>query len=267
HDALPIYIRALRHVAHVAEVAVIDDVPVDLLVDGLDLTRARLVHRIEQRGKRVAQVEAAATAVTDIEDALELLEERLLVQELGIFPRNRMASRRLYAAFAGGRTCGWLGHAAFLLLAEAGGWRLEPEMARARARPLAAARTARGGETSVFLPRPPASGPQPSKLGFDYSVSSAFWKRFACERSAFASVSNQSAISSNPSSRACFAMPGYMSVYSCVSPAIAAFRFAAVSPIGRPVAGAPTASRYSRCPWAWPVSPSAVERNTAATSL
>ena len=38
-------------------------------------------------------------------------------------------------------------------------------------------------------------------------------------------------------------------------------------PIGSPVAGSPDSSRYSRWPCAWPVSPSAVERNTAATSL
>ena len=47
-----------------------------------------------------------------------------------------------------------------------------------------------------------------------------------------------------------FAMPGYMSVYSWVSPAIAAFRLSRDLPIGRPVAGSPTASRYSRWPWA-----------------
>ena len=62
-------------------------------------------------------------------------------------------------------------------------------------------------------------------------------------------------------------MPGYMSVYSWVSPAMAALRFAPVVPMGSPVAGSPTPSMYSRCPWAWPVSPSAVERNTAATSF
>src|SRR5579883_705728 len=95
----------------------------------------------------------------------------------------------------------------------------------------------------------------------------ALVKRLACERSALARVSNQSAISSKPSSRAVLAMPGYMSVYSCVAPAMAAFRLLLVVPIGRPVAGSPAASRCSRCPCAWPVSPSAVERNTAATSL
>ena len=38
-------------------------------------------------------------------------------------------------------------------------------------------------------------------------------------------------------------------------------------PIGLSVAGSPTDSMYSRCPCAWPVSPSAVERKTAATSF
>src|SRR5882757_5219349 len=97
--------------------------------------------------------------------------------------------------------------------------------------------------------------------------SSARWNRPACDFSALARVSNQSAISSKPSSRAVRAMPGYMSVYSWVSPAIAARRLLAVPPIGLPVAGSPVSSRYSRWPWAWPVSPSAVERNTADTSL
>src|SRR6185503_8030474 len=67
--------------------------------------------------------------------------------------------------------------------------------------------------------------------------SRAFWKRLAWLLSALASVSNQSATSVKPSSRADFAMPGYMSVYSCVSPATAAFRFSRVRPIGRLVAG------------------------------
>src|SRR5206468_6066325 len=97
-------------------------------------------------------------------------------------------------------------------------------------------------------------------------ASRAFWKRLACERSALARVSNQSAISSKPSWRAALAMPGYMSVYSWVSPATAAFRLSRVEPIGRPVAGSPTSSSHSRWPCAWPVSPSAVERNRAATS-
>jgi len=54
-----------------------------------------------------------------------------------------------------------------------------------------------------------------------------------------ARVSNQSAISSKPSSRAVFVIPGYISVYSWVSPATAAFRLSAVRPMGSPVAGSP----------------------------
>ena len=63
-------------------------------------------------------------------------------------------------------------------------------------------------------------------------LASIFIKRPARDFSAFARVSNQSEISSKPSSWAVFAIPGYMSVYS-VSPATAAFRFSSVSPIGR----------------------------------
>src|SRR5262249_36777411 len=149
---------------------------------------------VEQGREGVAQAEAAATAVTDVEDALEFLLERRLVDELRLAPIERMARGSLQApfAYAGVRRAHAMGQIA----------------------------------------------------------SSAFWKRLACERSAFASVSNQSAISENPSSRACLAMPGYMSLYSCVSPAMAALRFALVSPIGSPVAGSPTASRYSRWPCA-----------------
>src|SRR6202007_1816685 len=74
----------------------------------------------------------------------------------------------------------------------------------------------------------------------DQFSSSAFWKRPACDFPALASVSNQSAISSKPSWRATRAMPGYTSVYSWVSLAIAALRLSPVGPIGLPVAGSPT---------------------------
>src|SRR3989304_5565573 len=67
-------------------------------------------------------------------------------------------------------------------------------------------------------------------------LSSSFWKRPACDFSALASVSNQSAISEKPSARAVFAMPGYMSVYSWVSPPTDAFRLGAGPPGGRGVA-------------------------------
>src|SRR5690606_30832937 len=57
-------------------------------------------------------------------------------------------------------------------------------------------------------------GRRPAPCEGDYAprVSRVFWNLLACERSALARVSNQSAISSKPSARASLAMPGYMSV-------------------------------------------------------
>src|SRR5205823_13269790 len=196
------HIRALGHEAHVAQVAVIHDLPEHPPLEARDFAVRASVHRVEQRGKGVAQAEAAAAALADVEHALELRLERYQVVELRVAPLQRVPGGGLQA-------------------------------------PLACAQM----------------------------LSRAFWKRLACERSALASVSNQSAISPKPSSRAAFAMPGYMSVYSCVSPAMAAFRFSRVRPIGRLVAGSPTASRYSRWPCACPVSPSSVERKSADSSL
>src|SRR5262249_10521035 len=84
------HVRTLRHVAHVAQIAIVDDVPVDLLVDPIQLQGRRLVDRIEQSWKRVAETEAAATAVTDVENPLELLVERSLVIEGGVAPVERV---------------------------------------------------------------------------------------------------------------------------------------------------------------------------------
>src|SRR5260221_8540449 len=197
------HVGALGHVAEVAEVALVDDLPVVLLRHAVDLHRLRVVDEVEQRWKGGAQADAAAAAVADVEDAPELGLRLEPVPELGRLPGQRVPGRRLERAFS---------H-------QSESW------------------------------------------------SSAFWKRLAWLLSALARVSNQSAISPKPSSRACFAIPGYMSVYSWVSPATAAFRFSRVRPIGRLVAGSPTASRYPRCPCACPVSPSAVERNSADTSF
>src|SRR5437016_12141237 len=61
-------------------------------------------------------------------------------------------------------------------------------------------------------------------------------------------------------------MPGYICVYSYVSPAMADLRFVSVLPMGSPVAGSPTSFRKSRWPKAWPVSASAVSLNSPATS-
>src|SRR3990172_10098531 len=93
-------IRTLGHETQVAEIAMIHDLPVVRFIDPIELHGWRVVHQVEQRGKGVTETYAAATAVADIEDALDLLREHLFVVEPGLAPLERMARRRLEAAFA-----------------------------------------------------------------------------------------------------------------------------------------------------------------------
>ena len=94
------HVRALGHVAHVAEITVVDDVPVELFGHAIEFHRVGFVDGVEQGRERVAEIEAAATAVTDIEDALQLGVERRIIVELVGPPVDRMASWRLEAALA-----------------------------------------------------------------------------------------------------------------------------------------------------------------------
>jgi hypothetical protein len=94
------HIRALGHVAQVAQIALIDDLPVPLLPDAIDLAGGAFVNQIKQAGKTVAEAYATAAAVTDTEDALEFLEYILLVIELRIPPVQGVACRGLQIAFA-----------------------------------------------------------------------------------------------------------------------------------------------------------------------
>ena len=68
------HVRTLGHVAHVAQVALVDDLarnPSSSTASSFQ--RRALVDQIEQRRKRGAQVEAAPAAVADVVDALELV--------------------------------------------------------------------------------------------------------------------------------------------------------------------------------------------------
>ncbi len=96
------HVRALRHEAHVAQITVIYDFPVDLLVDPIDLARGGRVDGIKQCRKGVAQAEATTAAVADVEDALELFLECGLVVEIGITPVERMSGGGLETAFPSG---------------------------------------------------------------------------------------------------------------------------------------------------------------------
>ena len=93
-------VRTLAHVAHVAQIAVVYDVPIEFFGNAVHFHGVRLVDRVEQCREGVAEIEAAAAAVTDVKDALELGVERRVVVELVALPVNRMTSRRFEAALA-----------------------------------------------------------------------------------------------------------------------------------------------------------------------
>src|SRR5260221_12915287 len=82
------------HVAHVAEVALVDDLPELRLFHAVDFERCARVHEIEERRKRRAQVDAAPAAVTDAEHPLHFAEEFRFLEELRRSPCDRMARWR-----------------------------------------------------------------------------------------------------------------------------------------------------------------------------
>ena len=65
------HIGTLGHVTHVTQVAMIDHIPVDLARHTVKLHGVGLVNGIKQGRKGVAQIEAAAAAMTDVKDALQ----------------------------------------------------------------------------------------------------------------------------------------------------------------------------------------------------
>ena len=94
------HVRTLGHVAHVAEITVVDDLGEVLPVDAVELSGLGLVDEVEQRRKGVAEVEAAAAAVADVEDPLELLLEGGRFVEFRVLPTEGMARGRFETALA-----------------------------------------------------------------------------------------------------------------------------------------------------------------------
>src|SRR6185312_4610323 len=108
------HVGTLRHEAHVAQIAVVYDFPKHLLVHAVDFAGIGGVDRVEQCWKCVTEAEAAATAVADIEDPLELLRHGGFVVERRIAPVQRMPRRRFQATFpstsTGSGPCGGRAH-------------------------------------------------------------------------------------------------------------------------------------------------------------
>jgi hypothetical protein len=63
----------------------IDDIPVNLLGNAINLHRIRFINSIEQRRKCITKIKAATTAMTDIKNTLKLLIKGLFgVEFIGL---------------------------------------------------------------------------------------------------------------------------------------------------------------------------------------
>src|SRR5207248_9554670 len=93
-------VRALRHEAHVAERAGVGDLLIIGDCDAIELARIGIVYKIEQARERVAQIEAAAAAVADVEDAPHLRLGLGPVEEVRVFPGDDVTGWSVEAAFA-----------------------------------------------------------------------------------------------------------------------------------------------------------------------
>jgi hypothetical protein len=77
----------------------IHHIPESLFGNTVQLHGVRFIHRVEQRWKGIAQIEAATTSVADIEYPLQFFKQGRLIVKLGIFPVQRMPLRGFKATF------------------------------------------------------------------------------------------------------------------------------------------------------------------------
>jgi hypothetical protein len=71
----------------------IHHIPKDLFGDPVQLHRFRLIDRVKQRWKGIAQVEAATASMANIENPLQFFKQGFLVVKIRIFPIQWMPLR------------------------------------------------------------------------------------------------------------------------------------------------------------------------------
>ena len=96
------HIGALRHVADVAQIALVDDLPVIVAIDAVDFHGLALVDKIEERRKGIAQAHASTAAVADVEHPFHFVECCIAVEERGVAPVDRVAGGRFERSFTYG---------------------------------------------------------------------------------------------------------------------------------------------------------------------
>jgi len=94
------HVGALGHVAHIAEIALVDHLAIIGLGDAVHLHGFGLIHQVKKRGEGVAEADTATTAVADVENPLQFLVEGILVVKIRIFPFDGVTRRSLKTAFS-----------------------------------------------------------------------------------------------------------------------------------------------------------------------
>ena len=94
------HVGALGQVAQVAQVALVDHFPVIFFINTVDLHGLALIDQVKQRGEGAAQADATPAAMTDVKNALHLLERQVFVVKIGVFPVERVTGRSVEVAFA-----------------------------------------------------------------------------------------------------------------------------------------------------------------------
>ncbi len=93
------HIGTFGHETHVAQRAGVDHRLEAFARDGIEFAGLRFVDEIEEARKGIAEIEAAAARMADIEDAPELGIELGFVVKFRVFPGKRMPCRCSEAAF------------------------------------------------------------------------------------------------------------------------------------------------------------------------
>jgi hypothetical protein len=87
------HIGTFGHEAHVAKRAGIHDWREIRAVDGIELHGFGFVDQVEKFWETVTEIEATPTAMTDVEDAAQLLVQFRFIQEISVVPGERMPDR------------------------------------------------------------------------------------------------------------------------------------------------------------------------------
>jgi hypothetical protein len=101
------HVGAFGHKAHVTQGAGVHHRPKSFARHRIELAGVRVVYEIKKARKAVAQIETAATTMTDVEHAPQLSVNLVRVGELRFSPGQSMAGRSLKTAFTHERTSMW----------------------------------------------------------------------------------------------------------------------------------------------------------------